>query len=188
MKQEVYNRSIKTQELQLISSTDKIMHFSIVGYLLFLPVILLSMHLLSQIRGLATSFHEGEIWLITISLVLSAAAYLLQKRRLKFKVIKTTLNKEKLKEVITQVAKELEWEKGAFSAKTYTTKTNPKFFSGSWGEQITVLFNNDTVFINSICDLKKKPSIASWGRNNKNEDTLMQRINEANQVADVKVL
>lgn len=61
----------------------------------------------------------------------------------------------------------------------FIANTNPGFFSGSWGEQITVLFYQDSVFVNSICDPNKRSSVISWGRNSENEDTLIDKINEA---------
>ena len=58
-------------------------------------------------------------------------------------------------------------------------KTHPSFSSGSWGEQITILFDNRTILVNSICDLDKKNSVVSMGRNKQNENTLINEIKKA---------
>lgn len=54
--------------------------------------------------------------------------------------------------------------------------TNPKLTSGSWGEQITVLIKGNRVYVNSVCDLNKRTSIVSFGRNKKNELAILQNI------------
>jgi len=181
MKSEIYNRSIDTRELQLTNFGDKVSHFSIVGYLLIFPTAIFCFHFIDIVQGNPLSFREGEILFVIIPVVLSIIAYVVQKQRLKYKVIRTKLKKERLKELIVEVAKDLDWERGSFSEKTYTSYTNPRWWSGSWGEQITILFSEDHVFINSICDLNKKSSVVSWGRNKRNENALIEKIKNANQ-------
>jgi hypothetical protein len=77
------------------------------------------------------------------------------------------------------VAEKLKWEFISTTNDAYIAKTNPGFFSGSWGEQISVLFYQDSVFVNSICDPNKRSSVVSWGRNSENENTLIDKISEA---------
>lgn len=179
---EIYNKSIETCELQLTKLGDKVTHFSVVGYLLIFPTMIWCFHLVDFVIGNPIFLREGEIWLATIPAILAIIAYRIQKQRLKYRVIKTNLKKEKLKELIIEVAKELEWERGTFSTKTYISSTSPRWWSGSWGEQITIIFSEDYVYINSICDLNKKSSIVSWGRNRRNENTLIERINKADEL------
>ena len=123
-----------------------------------------------------------ELWLVAVPLVLSELAFLLQKKRLKFKVIQTTLTGGQIEAIIQQVAAELEW-KGPFITKNiYRAKTDPGFWSGSWGEEITILLSGDKIFINSICDLNKRPSVVSFGRNRENENTVIESIKRAEQI------
>jgi uncharacterized membrane protein (GlpM family) len=179
MTKRIYDKSIETRELQMVGFWVNFTHFSVVGFLLIMPTTVLVFHLMNFIQNHSDSFREGEIWIVTIPPVLATIFYFMQKRQLKFKVINTTLNSVQLKEVIIEVAKKLNWEFKSATTNTYVAKTNPGFFSGSWGEQITILFDNDRVFVNSICDPEKRSSIFSAGRNNENEQTLIDKIKEA---------
>ncbi|SDP27653.1 rhomboid protease GluP [Mucilaginibacter sp. OK268] len=178
MTKDIYNRSIETCEVQLEGFWVKSAHFGIVGYLIFMPSVMLFLHLIYFFQNKPDSFRDGEIWIIVIPLFLSVIAYWIQKRRLKFRVIKTKLNHSQLKALLIEVAKKLKWEPVSTTKDIYVARTNPGFFSGSWGEQITVLFYQDSVFVNSICDPNKRPSVVSWGRNRENENTLIDKINE----------
>jgi hypothetical protein len=180
MTKEIFNRSIETQELQLIGLEHKLTHYGIVGFLFIMPLILMVLHLIDYFNFGSIDFKDGEVWFLFLPSVLAIIFYLIQKNRLKFKIVTTTLNTEQLKGVINEVAKDLKWVRMPSSAQTYIAKTLPGFFSGSWGEQITVLFNNDTVLINSICDPDRRPSLVSMGRNRENENTLADKITQAN--------
>lgn len=179
MTKDIYNKSIETCEIQLEGFRANLAHFGVVGFLLFMPSMMLFFHLIYFLQNKPNSFQEGEIWIIFIPLILSVVAYWIQKRRLKFCVVKTKLNPVQLKEMLLEVAAKLKWEFISTGTNAYVAKTNPSFFSGSWGEQITILFYCDSIFINSICDPKKRPSVVSWGRNRENENTLIEKINEA---------
>ena len=78
-------------------------------------------------------------------------------------------------------ATELDWIP-VINAKDFKVfKTNPKWYTGSWGEQITVILDNDKVMINSICDLDKKTSVVSFGRNRKNMKRLIEEVENASR-------
>jgi hypothetical protein len=184
MTKEIYHKSIETGEFQLVGFWVNFTHFGLVIYLLFMPLMVLFFHLIDFFQNNPNFFQEGEIWIIVIPPILAALFYWLQKRRLKFCVVKTVLNQVQLKEILISVSKQLNWILGSGTANVYTATTNPGFFSGSWGEQITVLFYEDSVFINSICDPNKKSSVVSWGRSNRNEQSLIDAINEAEHQLD----
>ncbi|RWY46025.1 hypothetical protein EPL05_23555 [Mucilaginibacter gilvus] len=147
--------------------------------MLFSPLMTIVFHLTDYFSYGYTYFKDGELWFAFLPSALAVIFYFIQKKRLKFKIVQTTLSAQQLKEVISEVSKNLKWVPMSSSEKTYVAKTFPGFFSGSWGEQITVLFHENTVFINSICDPDKRPSVVSWGRNSENENTLADKINEA---------
>jgi len=107
---------------------------------------------------------------------------MLQKRRLKFKHITTTLTRAQIEAIIHRVGDELEWKGHFVSSNAYKAKTYPGFFSGSWGEAITILLAGNSVFVNSICDPDKRGSLASFGRNRENENTLIESIKRAEQL------
>jgi hypothetical protein len=177
---EIYKKSIETGELQLVGFSDTLSHFGIVFFCLFMPLTMFSLHLIDFFQGRRTSFREGEFWIILAPSIVALLFYWIQKRRLKFRIAQTNLKRDQLLKIINEVAKELKWKKVSSNTKVYKATTDPGFFSGSWGEQITILFYEDNVFVNSICDLDKRSSVVSWGRNKENEKTLIDRINEAN--------
>lgn len=177
MTTDVYNKSIETGELQL-GFWEKITHFSIVGFMLFIPSGIIFIHLFKFFSGESSPFQIGEIPIILVPLILAFIFYWTQKQRLKFRIVKSKLNKNQLNEIVLEVAKSLEWKFISKSANAYIAITKPGFFSGSWGEQITILFHENCVYVNSICDPNEKTSVVSWGRNKDNEQTLINKINE----------
>jgi hypothetical protein len=107
--------------------------------------------------------------------------YVVQYYRLRFTVIDTNLARERLYEIISRTADELEWISEINSKDLFVFKTNPKWWSGSWGEQITILLDKDRIMINSICDPDKRASVISIGRNNKNVTKLIENIKTASR-------
>jgi hypothetical protein len=185
MSREQYEKSVATGELQLPDFWAKLSHFGLVLFLLFIPAMFLFILLLDFLRGNPTSFRTEELWFILTPLVLSFVFFRIQKSRLKFQVIKTTLKRDEIVNIIEQVAHQLEWKGRFFSREIYEAKTDPGFFSGSWGEKITILLADNQVFVNSICDPDKRSSVVSMGRNRENEETLVESINRA-QLAPIK--
>jgi hypothetical protein len=182
MTEEQYCKSLETSELQL-SFGGKLNHFGIVLLFSLTPILLPAIHLISYLQGEGTTFKEGEIWIMVIPMLLAFLFYLLQKNRLKFHVVNTALTWSEIMILIENVSKELEWHQVSSDKKVFIAKTNPGFFSGSWGEQITILFDRDRVLINSICDLNRRSSVVSMGRNKENVDTLIERIKNADPKA-----
>ncbi len=82
-----------------------------------------------------------KLFFVTIPSLFAFLLYRLQKKRLKFKTIETNLNREELDKRIQEVAKNLKWSIYRNNDKIVTAKTSPSIFSGSWGEQITILFD-----------------------------------------------
>ncbi|MDB5030399.1 hypothetical protein [Mucilaginibacter sp.] len=180
MTEEQYNKSINTQELQLTVS-KKLSHFSIVLFCLFVCIILPVIHAIKYFQGDQSPFMSGEILIIIIPAIIGLLFYWLQKSRLKFKIITTSLTRANLIDIINLVGKQLEWSISHPSHNEVLARTNPSFFSGSWGEQVTVLFYGDEVLINSVCDLNKQTSVVSFGRNRKNVETLINAIKKADK-------
>ena len=105
--------------------------------------------------------------------------YYIQKKWLKFKEVNSFLNRTELNKIIEKVAGELEWTFNFKNPKIILFTAHQSFFSGSWGEQITILFDNKKTLLNSICDPHKKSSVVSMGRNKENEDKLIKEIEKA---------
>lgn len=178
MTNEQIKYSIETGEMKL-GNWNKLTHYGIVGFLFLIPAMLLFFHLKDYFQGAPRPFQEVEIWFMIIPSILGLLFYLFQKNRLKFKSIDTELTREELGPIIEKVANELEWTPYVANKKMIIIKTHPSFFSGSWGEQITILFDNNRILVNSICDPEKQSSIVSMGRNKKNTNRLIQEIIKA---------
>ncbi len=155
-----------------------ITHYAVVFFLLFIPSALLFFHLMDYLEGKPSSLKEGEVWFLITPSVLAIIFYLIQKNRLQFKVVKTDLPKSQLKSIVHELANEAEWIANNVHNNAIIATTHPSFFSGSWGEQITIIFDKGRVLINSICDPQKRSSVVSMGRNKKNTDMIIQKIQE----------
>ena len=175
MTSEQIKYSIDTGEMKL-GTWDKFTHYGIVGFLFLIPSMLIFLHLKDYFQGTSRPFREGEIWFMIFPSILGLLFYRLQKSRLKFKSIDTKLTRDELDPIIEKVANELEWTSYVINKKIIIAKTHPSFFSGSWGEQITILFDKNRILVNSICDPDKRSSVVSMGRNKKNMNRLIEEI------------
>lgn len=113
---------------------------------------------------------------MTVPVLLAALLYKLQSDRLKFKEVFTILSRQQLTDIIEKVGTELKWFPEQINEDLVIARTHPSFFSGSWGEQVTILFDSNRILINSICDPEKRISIVSMGRNKKNVNRLIEEI------------
>ena len=175
MTEQQFEFSLQKNKLQL-KFWDKFSHFGIVGFLLFIPLLFVFFHLRDTLNGTPKPMRDGEIYFLIIPTFLAVLFYKLQSDRLKFKEVFTNLTREQLTEIIEKVGDQLKWYPEKINKNFIIAKTHPSFFSGSWGEQITILFDTNRVLVNSICDPDKKSSVVSMGRNRKNVNTLISAI------------
>jgi len=178
MTNEQIKYSIETGKLKL-GNWDKFTHYNIVVMLFFITAIFIFFLLIDYIEGTHNLFIEGEIWFMIIPSILGLLFYRLQRKRLKFKIINTRLTRKQLYPIIEKVAKELEWIPSVpkiINGKVIIAKTHPSLFSGSWGERITIIFDEDKVLVNSICDPDRRSSVVSMGRNKMNMNRLIEEI------------
>ncbi len=156
---------------------DKETHYGITVYLLIIPLTLLFFAGKDLILENKTEI-KPELFYVTFFLTgLSVISYVVQKRRLKFKSIKTQLTRDQLINIIKETADKLKWTPHYIDEQVIVLKTHPSFWSGSWGEQITIIMDSDRILINSICDPDRRSSVFSNGRNSQNIETLTARIN-----------
>ncbi len=172
--------SIRNKKLRL-SFWDKVSHFGIVIFLFFIPIISIFVYLKDTVNGTPHQITDGEIYLFLIPTLLALVFYKIQADRLKFKEVHTALSKQELKAIIEKTGNILNWHPKQITDDFIIATTNPSFSSGSWGEQITILFDNNRVLINSICDPDKKSSVLSMGRNKKNVTKLIEDIQNASR-------
>lgn len=180
MKKEWIPIMISTGKLKM-KFIDLLTHYIVVLFFL-IPITLnlfnyFQKHVLHNYKGVRS---PEEMFIATLPFgIIAIGMYFVQNNRLKFKSVESNLSTDKLKEIIEQTAKELEWHTEIAYNKIIIAKTSPKWWTGSWGEQITIIFDNSRIMINSICDPDKKASIVSMGRNKKNINTLIENIKNA---------
>jgi len=182
MTHDEYDKCISTGERQLTGFWEKLTHYGLVFFFLFMPAVVLCLQLVDYLKGDHPFYWGFDPWIIAIQLVLSGLTFWIQKRRLRFKIIQTILTRAQVEAIIERVADELEWKGHFVTSKIYKAKTYPGFFSGSWGEEITILLPDNRIFINSICDPDKKSSVTSMGRNWENEDLVVKSIKRAEEI------
>jgi hypothetical protein len=175
MTNEQIKYSIQTGDLKL-GTWGKLTHYGIVLICFLIPATIIFLYLNDHLEGKLRPLQEGLIWYLIIPPILGILFYRIQKKRLKFKTIDTQLAREQLDLIIEKVANELEWIPIFANEKVIVAKTSPGFFSGSWGEQITILFDDKRILVNSICDPDKQSSLVSMGRNKKNMNRLIEAI------------
>jgi len=102
--------------------------------------------------------------------------FFIQKRRLQYTIIKIALTPLEIEKVICYLEDNKGWKRKHKSDSIYVATTQSRWLSGSWGEQITIEQDHNIIYINSICDPNKNPSLTSWGRNKRNIKTFKERL------------
>lgn len=145
-------------------------HYAVVPFLLIIPVLatysLFQIYVTKNYEGVRTAdelISTSYPWII-VALIF----YFIQKKRLKFKVIKLSVNIEQFNKAAKLTADNLGWTIQHSSADHISAVRQGGISSGSWGELITMVRCKDKVLINSICDPDNIISVASYGWNRKN--------------------
>lgn len=110
------------------------------------------------------------------SIPIAIALYFIQSRRLNFKKVIIQHNQTHFNNALNKTITILNCEVEVIK-KDYA-RLHTKSNGGSWGEMITIFRNNTSVYINSICDPDKRPSIMSYGSNKKNIQTFINSLKE----------
>lgn len=152
-----------------LTNWEKFTHYSLPFSLIFAPVVIATF----LTNPLNDSFFLG---FLSFLVLIGFLTYQLQRKRLKFKMVSTNLSEQKILDIIDEVGMELEWEFLSKNQGLIKAQTRPSFFSGSWGERITILLKGNKVYVNSICDPDRRSSMYAMGRNKKNEQTLLKKI------------
>lgn len=160
MDQSKFNDVITTGRLPL-SGSQAFTHYTVVFSFAGLSLFGIYLMLTSE----DTASFERSLYGCIIFVALSLLFYVIQKRRLRFIVMDTILNRNQLQQVIDYVASRRDWKKTTQGEHHYTATSYDGFLGGSWGEYITILFHNNKIYFNSICDPDKRTSVTAWGRN-----------------------
>ncbi len=175
MRDDLLNASIASGRLQL-SLEQKITHYSPVIIGLIIPMIDLFIIFKNYFNNetILKQTLNPLLWFISILYVV--LIYLLQHKRLKLKTIESSLDNEDSLMVIREAVENLNWKTIINNKRAIIAKVNNGLLTGSWGEQVIIIFDSNKMYINSICDPNKRPSLASFGNNRKNITTLVQEI------------
>mgnify|MGYP006144381341 CR=1 FL=1 len=141
---------------------EKLTHYSI----LFISTGLSAMGVGYMIFSKDSASFERALYLFCFCFTITVVFYFIQKRRLRFIIIETSLDEKQLAEVINYVSKRQNWKQISRSKNHYIAICNDTFLFGNyWGERITILYDDDKIFFNSICDPNKRSSVTAWNRN-----------------------
>lgn len=181
---------VKMKETKTLSLTKGQMfaHYAIVSFLLIVPLFttysLLQFYITKNYTGVRQPHEliDGYLFLIP-----AIAFFFIQRRRLKFKEIAISVDTGTFIKAAEETAEKLNW--------TIKNKTNNHVVAvrqgrfsngGSWGELITIIKDNDSILINSICDPDNVISVASFGWNKKNIRTFTERVESLHTTAALK--
>lgn len=153
-------------------------HFGIVLYILLIPLALVSMRLAYWWGGEQAPVLAGEVWMLVIPLGAAFFFYRRQRKKLFFHPVDTPLSKEEIVRLMERIGGEEHWTPDYLGDDMLVCHTSPSLLSGSWGEQIFVVFDKNRVWLNSISDLDKKSSVSSFGRTKKQVQRLTDEIRQ----------
>jgi hypothetical protein len=178
MTQRQFTESIIKKEL-VLDWWGKLNHFSPAAYVAiigfsFLFFVMKELITNDSVKEIVFRIVIGCFWIVA-----SVYIYRLQKRRLKLTEVDVDLTAEEKDVIIQKVAQELEWFPVLIDNNVIICKTYPGFLSGSWGERITILYEGNKIFVNSICDPDKQMSLISGGRNRRNVNRLVEELQRA---------
>lgn len=175
MKPSQIRKSIQSRHLHL-EGMDRFTHFEPALY----PIVVAGISL--ALTGYRWS-QDGEIGPLMSNLeflalftliptILAVVLFAYQVRQLRLKRIITVRSIDESREIVVDIAKQNNWQIRNNRKSYMRLQTEPSFWSGSWGEQITLFLDGRDIWINSICDPAKRASIVSMGRNKQNVEIL----------------
>jgi len=156
---EQYDQSIKTGELQL-SVWGKIKYYFLAVFLFFASLLCLCGLLFDHSKN----FVKLPVGFIIIPAILGVLVYIIQKPGLKFQVIETNLSKKEILLLIKKLCDEQKWS--LVSQEDDVLVANSDFSAWQKTKKITILFDRNKVFVNSIYDPNfNKSGIDLFGNN-----------------------
>lgn len=168
-------QSILKRHLQL-EGMAKLTHFEPVLWLLFVAAMFPAFVGYEWLRyGEVISLGLTLEMLLIFSLIPTALAlclYIYQTRQLRLWRIITSRSVDENRDIVIDTANRNDWKIRNNRKNFMMLKTHPSFWSGSWGEQITLILDGRDIWLNSICDPENHTSIVSMGRNRQNIEIL----------------
>lgn len=161
------------QEYVKLKTLDKLVHYSPSLYF-GLAFLLIAALLLSK------GVFEIKV-LTTIGLFFSIPAaifYAIQKNKLEFIKIKTSINQNEFKELVKEISNEYKWPIHSQTGHEFTLKTNPGFINQAWGQHVTIKLTTDGILFNSIFDTNKGTWLIPFGSNIKIINDIEKKIKQ----------
>lgn len=119
---------------------------------------------------------DGFVLLVAIVPVpIAYVLYRVQRRKLDFQSIPTTLDKQSIYDRICHLSVTYDWDVDHYGEDCIVAHTNPAIWHLTWGEQIFIVFDKGQVWVNSVNDLNKRTSPFSFGYTKRN----IRRIRDA---------
>jgi hypothetical protein len=178
--EQVFAEMRKTKRLRL-GKTHTVLHYFF-GFVLMGIPLLAFIFLYHDIR----SGEKSTFFYITlISVGLGYLYFFRQYRSLNFKVIPVRVTEQEFREIFDELSKKMHWIH-EHSGSGYIVATT-EFRWINWGTMITLVRDEDTLMINSICDLYKRPSTTAWGQNRRNYAAFMQYVSDRFPTADKNI-
>jgi len=174
MTREQYELSIETAELQL-SVWGKISYYFLVLLLFFVSIIFLAALLFVKSKN----FDKPPVSFIIVPAILGGLLYLFQKNGLKFQVIETNLSKKDISVLIKKMCDEQKWSMAFEDSDVLIANTD---VGNPWrkSKKITILFDRNKVFVNSVYDPDTNKSSADLvGSNKQTIATIINYIQKA---------
>ena len=160
---------MKETRTLILTRAQTFWHYAIIPFLLIAPAMTTIdvfkyyvTHTYNSTKPIDFTF--GYIWILPALIF-----YFIQRHRLKFTVINISVDNNTFHDAVKQTAKALEWDITQMTNEFVVAKSG--FSWRSWGEQITILHDNNKILFNSICDPDNRPSVASFGMNKVNRKT-----------------
>lgn len=175
MTEEEIRYSIYKNEVKL-TIWEKLNHFGLVGFQSIIIGLYLNGFVRDHWNKTLNSSDELLIGVFTILILIPILTYILLRHRLKFKSLETGLKRSELNELIRKTGIKYKWTLLSVNEYCIVAKTNPRYFPVNRGERITIIFEQNRVFINSICDPVKSSPFLSFGQNKRNVNRLMEVI------------
>lgn len=151
-------------------------HYGFPLGILMIPFLFICINIYDYIVGDGANSFFPLFWCGALPLLLAYVSYRSQRKKLDFEPITTTLSVEMIQEAIEEVARKNDWIVDHIDNHCFAAHTSRSFPSLSWGEQVFVVFDKGTVWVNSVNDLNKKSVACSFGYTKKNIQLLREAI------------
>ena len=103
MTDEQIDKSIEKNELQL-NSWGKFKHYCIVGFMLLIPTYGIFLCAIDLANGIFIRINREMLFLIIIPAIMGFLFYKLQRKRLKFNIVKTNLTRIEIDKIINIIS------------------------------------------------------------------------------------